>query len=428
MRKVWKASLMLSLLFSVKATAQVSTPTGPIPGTFFGLNSRISNGHWPPTDGNGQALPIKTVRLWDTGTQWGEIEASSGSYNWNGMDKQTSTAASEGLDVEYTFGGTPSWAGGCSTCSPTDVNADGSGTDAMWSAFVTAMVTRYKGKIQFYELWNEQNASNYWTGTEAQMARMAKDAYAIIKSIDPAAKVLTPSQTGGTGEAQTLTAYLQAGGGAYADIIAFHGRAAGSLDATPENVATIVNALQPVISDPSLGLAGKPLWNTEGGWRPGEVPNVDDQAAFVARQYLILASMGVQRYYWYGWDNGNGWGTLYTGGPTIAATAYTQVADWLTGASFTSPCAQNASSGNWSCGFTEANGTPAIAIWNPNGGSGASYSPASIYTRYRDLTGKVVTVSGPVTLGTKPILLEAPGASGPPAKPNAPTGLQVIVH
>ena len=402
MRKVWQASLMLILMFSVDAAAQTSGPI-QVPPAFFGLNFRSSN--WPPTDTNGTKLPIKVIRLWDTGTQWSQIEGRAGVYNWNTLDRDVSTALSEGMDVEFTFGGTPVWTGGCSTCAPSDVNPDGSGRDAMWSAFITALATRYSGKIQFYELWNEQNAPGYWSGTEAQMVRMAKDAYAIIKRIDPSAQILTPSQTGNGDAAGTLTAYLQAGGGAYADIIAFHGRSLGALDVQPERVADIINVLRPVVDNPAYGVVGKPLWNTEGGWRPNEVTDVNAQAAYVARQYLIQASMGVGRFYWYGWDNQNGWGTLFNGGPTIAATAYTQVATWLAGSTITAPCAQG-SNGNWSCGITEANGTPALAVWNPSGS--APYTPASTYTQYRDLSGRVTTVNGgSVTIGAKPILLEA---------------------
>ncbi len=374
-----------------------------IQNTFFGFNMRAS--HWPPTDTNGTLLPIKAVRLWNTGTGWFALETAAGSYNWATLDNLTSLAAAEGLDVEFTFGGTPSWAGNGSPASPpNDVNPDGTGTDANWTQFVTDLATRYKGKIQFYELWNEQNSTVSWTGTEAQSVRMAQDAYTTIKGIDPSAFVLTPSQGGGTAEASGLTSYLQAGGGAYADIIAFHGRSAGSLNANPDGVADVINALQPVVSNPANGVVGKPLWNTEGGWRPNEVTDVNAQAAYVARQYLIQASMGVGRFYWYGWDNQNGWGTLYVNGPTIAATAYTQVATWLVGSTLPTQCAQG-SDGNWTCQITEANGTSALAIWNPSGN--VSYTPASNYTRYRDLLGNVVTIIGSVTIGPEPILLEA---------------------
>ena len=393
---------------SPQSLGLVGTATGTaagtvIPAAFFGINMRAN--HWPPTDTNGALLPIKAVRLWDTGTRWLDLETAAGSYNWATLDKLTSVAASEGLDVEFTFGGTPSWAGNGSPASPpNDVNLDGTGADANWTQFVTDLATRYKGKIQFYELWNEQNSTLSWTGAEAQSVRMAEDAYRTIKGIDPSVLVLTPSQGGGTAEARGLTSYLQTGGGAYADIIAFHGRSAGSLNANPDAVAAIINALQPVISNPADGVVGKPLWNTEGGWRSNEVTDVNAQAAYVARQYLIQASMSVGRFYWYGWDNQNGWGTLYVNGPTIAATAYTQVGTWLVGSTLPSQCAQG-SDGNWTCQITEGNGTSALAIWSPNGNT--SYTPASNYTKYRDLLGNVVTIIGPVTIGPEPILLEA---------------------
>ena len=53
---------------------------------------------------------------------------------------------------------------------------------------MTALVNRYKGQIAFYELWNEADCNCYFAGTQAQMVRMGKDAAAIIRSHDPAAR------------------------------------------------------------------------------------------------------------------------------------------------------------------------------------------------------------------------------------------------
>ena len=55
-------------------------------------------------------------------------------------------------------------------------------------------------------------------------------AYEIIKTIDPGAMVLTPSPVGGYGP-PWMSRFLAAGGGKYADIMAFHGYLAPGADA-----------------------------------------------------------------------------------------------------------------------------------------------------------------------------------------------------
>jgi len=96
-------------------------------------------------------------------------------------------------------------------------------------------------------------------GTPAQMATMANDAYAIIKSIDPKATVLTPAATNSSG-ASWLDGYLAAGGTG-ADAVAFHGY--DNISTTAEDLSGfIMPGYQHVLN--AHGLAAKPVWDTEG--------------------------------------------------------------------------------------------------------------------------------------------------------------------
>jgi hypothetical protein len=74
----------------------------------------------------------------------------------------------------------------------------------------------------------------------------------------------------------------------------------------------------------------------------------------------------------------------------------------------------------WTCPITRPGGYKAFAIWNAAGAS--SYTPPSGYTQYRDLNGRVSRITGPITIGLQPILLEF--SQSPPA----PAGLAAIVN
>jgi hypothetical protein len=367
-------------------------------------------------------VPIGGIRLWDTGTAWSTLEPSRGNYTWANLDNWFNEAQSHNVDINYVFGHTPGWAAAsCNgrapdACPPANMND--------WDNFVRAMVTHANGRIKYYELWNEFNdhtATGFWSGSIYQMATLAQHAYNIIKSIDPNAIVLAPSATGGggwapnylecflkpLGQACPSSNYLNssektgAGGGHYVDGIAFHSYVGGPA----ENVAQSIDLYRTAMKN--AGVLGKPLFNTEGSWgQTGSLPNDDAKIAYVARSHLIQYSKGVERFWWYAWDNSL-WGTLWklASGITPAGVAYAEIQKWMIGAALSTACAVDGS-GTWTCGFSRSNNYQALAIWNVNGSS--TYTAASKYMQWRDLAGGRHTISpgSSVTIGTKPILLE----------------------
>lgn len=375
---------------------------------------------WPP-------MPIAGIRLWDTFTNWGMIETSRGKYDWPALDRWLDQAKAHGVDVLYTFGGTPTWA----SSNPTgkcDYNPGGCYAPADmqdWDDYVRALATHSAGRIKYWELWNEANQHEYWSGGIPALVVMAQHASAIIKSIDPSAKIFTPSGVGGVGDTSTfLDNFLAAGGGQFVDGVAFHGYV-NSIPALPEDVARIVDAVQTVMA--KRGVSHMPLWDTEASWGPSNhLPGDDDRVAFVARFYILQWSKGVQRSYWYAWNDTN-YGTLWDIGShkiLPAGLAYSEVDRWLQGAVMTSPCAMAADS-TWTCGFTLPGGAPAQVVWNSSvsPGAGVTFRTAPQYVQFRSLDGNTTPIfGGGVRAGNKPILLipesVAPAA---PSGSRAPT-------
>jgi polysaccharide biosynthesis protein PslG len=232
--------LVLSLLLgTLLSCAGISTPPGnntPPPGnstagpnsSFFGMqmNTGVLNKQpWP-------TAPFASIRLWDTNTTWDTTNPAPGTYDWSVLDRWIAAAQSHGVsDLMYTFGKTPVWASASpndSSCAafwgpgacdpPDDLNPDGTGTNQHWKDFVSALATHAAGKIKFWEIWNEPENPTEWTGTAAQLVRMAKDARSIILSIDPHAVMLTPPSRD-----DWFKNYVAMGGLQYADVVTFHG-------------------------------------------------------------------------------------------------------------------------------------------------------------------------------------------------------------
>jgi hypothetical protein len=405
------------------------------------------------------------LRLWDSGTGWADINSAAGVCNFTHMDDWLAEAQANNTDVLYDLARTPTWAvapakqndtscsyvtdGGPGQCDPpSDLNTDGSGADSIWIGWVTSVATRYKGQIKYYEIWNEWNISNFWTGTPQQLVRMTQDARCVIEgppsggscnsdstfpsgtAIDPNARIITPAPVGSQSNleaAQThMSTFLETkvdnmGPGRFVDVIGFHcyvGTQTSGDYPVPEDVLTVIDDLNSALTA-SNGVQGDPVFCTEGSWSNTTEEGFTDpdlQAGFLARFYLLQNPTNVSRVYWYAWDSTTtDPGTLWNSTTAVAtegASAYAEVYKWITGATASS-CSQN---GNvWTCSLTRSGGYKALAVWNGSTGSScykngappcSTYDVPSEYTLYRDLTGNETSVGSTIQISAKPILLE----------------------
>ena len=385
-----------------------------IPPQYFGIsahNDVLFGTSWP-------TMPVYGMRLWDTATGWGQINTAQDTYDWSTLDLWIAGAAAHGDQLIYTFGMTPTFASSNpndDTCDygtgfcypPNDLNSDGTGTDQHFIDFVSA-IAQHAPSITLWEMWNTPHDTFQWKGTDAQLVRMTQDASTYIKKYIPAAQIISP----GNGQLNypypgsnctmpdKLGGYLAAGMGKYIDIVALH----TYYTTVPEDIVPVVQCYQTTMA--TYNISSLPLWSTEGAWGFNtDLPGANNQAGFLARLYLLLWSNGVQRHYWYAWDDVNT-GTLSTDGvPNSVGTAYTQVESWMLGRTMSTPCAQG-SSGIWTCGLTGPNGYAAQAVWHPGGNK--SYTAPSQYTNYLDLTGKQHSIfkGATVTVGVEPVLLQ----------------------
>jgi hypothetical protein len=374
-----------------------------IPGSYFGMtmHNYATTTPWP-------SIPFASLRTWDTAVTWADIQPAQNTYIWSNLDTLTDLAQRRGVDLVFTLGRTPRWA----SASPDTKSPYGPGQCAppaniqYWDEFLRAIVVHAAGKIRFWETWNEPQSpdSQFYCGDVSTMVQLQRRAYEIIKAIDPDAMILTPSAVGGYGPAW-MSRFLAGGGGKYADIMAFHGYWTPGADA--ETIIDTIAKFKAVFAE--HGQEAKPVWDTEAGW--GENPSLSDpdlQAAFLAKFYLLHWSAGVERFYWYAYDNDK-WGTLWDAknGLHKAGTAYREVHKWLQGATMTAPCA--VAKALWTCNLSRENGYRARILWST---AKPSEPPTSIaipdsFQKYRDLEGNSQKITaGSIQISNKPILVE----------------------
>src|SRR5208337_2536928 len=323
-------------------------------------------------------VPFGSLRLWDSDTFWDRVNPSNGVYDWSVLDAWLAKANTGQQHVLYTIGHTPAWAssnpndntciGGPGTCDPpNDLNAD-------VTAIATHSANSPTAHIEAWEIWNEPFNSWEWTGTIPQMVRMASDAAAIIKSIDPNATVLTPTFAYGWEKyLQWMASYLAQGGGTYADAIALHGYVfdRGGTHGEPENLLPYLANFKAVLQ--AYGQDAKPIWDTEASWGDSVKTGFTDpdlQAGWLARFYILHRSTHIRRLFWFAYnmpDLATLWipdpndhrlpGTLLKPGKAFAA-----IHSWLVFAHVTAPCSANSTI--WTCGLSRDDGSQALILWD----------------------------------------------------------------
>ncbi len=358
----------------------LSTPHPAVSDRYFGMHVGFTSPGtpWP-------AVPFGTWRLWDANVTWKDLEPARGTWDFSRLDSLVALAQQHNTDVILPLALTPQWA----SRRPDESSAYTPGAAAPpadmqdWIDYVQAVAARYKGRIAYYEIWNEVNSTATWTGTPAEIAALQRAAYSVIKSTDPNAKVIS-ANLATSGGIPMLQQLLDLGYANTADIIGYHFYVCPSQPETIASLAAEVSSL--------LGRYGvnKPIWNTETGWLPPSTFASEDQAAgIVIRALLIGQSAGIERFIWYAWDNHCCVSLFMTEAdnatPTRAALAYANLQTWLVGNTL-EPCAADGS-GTWSCQLRFADGRHGLILWNPNRRTSVSTKLTWVPNELEDMYG-----------------------------------------
>jgi hypothetical protein len=376
----------------------IPVPSVPVPREFFG-NHLVERANWP-------TVPVGALGK-GTFTSWTYLQRARGNYNWSNLDAWVELAQAHGVDYFFVFDGFPRWAtSDAKTCVPANMP----GTEfcgalpsdpSIIDEFVTALVTRYRGRIKYYEIWNEPYAKPFVE--PGDLVTFANRVIPLIRALDPDAKIIAPSMNAPFGYHRYAERYYAAGGPTNVDIISLHAYA----DA-PEHLTARGNQLGPLLPIISkYRLAGKLFWDTEGGWNGTtgqDAPDAEHQPGFIARYFLLHWSEGFTRFYWYAWDNSL-FGTLWSrgSGASKASLALGEVQKWMIGNTLAGRISPSGTV--WSGILVRPNGTQTLVVWDTAGSS--VFNAPLQFVRYRDLQGEIHRIQGAqVPIGVSPVLLE----------------------
>ncbi len=153
---------------------------------------------------------------------WSDIEGrGKGQYDWSTPDRVVAQVEEFGLKLIVRVDHEPEWAG-----SP-PANVD------HFADFLSALATRYRGRIQAYQVWNEPNLAREWGNkppNAGEYTLMLQRAYQAIKQADPNAIVVSAGMAPTTERSQRavpdtqfIQAMYNAGAKPYFDMLGAHG-------------------------------------------------------------------------------------------------------------------------------------------------------------------------------------------------------------
>lgn len=363
-------AVLTALTLAVPASA---TPFGPgsvegpgktdtVRPRMFGLGMERFLDTWPDAR-------LGAVRLM---VNWASVERSAGVRDWTDLDRRVAASQSHGPRLLLTVVATPR----VHALGPTPVTTASPPDLAAYRSFVEALVARYGDRVD-YQVWNEPNVDQFFAGTPGHIAEMTRILARVVRSAAPGSSAVAPSfPLRGDNPAfrKWFRSYLRQKVGPRAQPVAkFFDAASISAypmpDEDPEDGLAITQYARRVLA--RHGFRG-PLWATEinygaNGGAPTKPVPMRRQVSFVVRTYVLHATLGADRVFWYSWHADptvnthlqDGHGNL-----TPAGDAYGVVQDWLLG---TKPLGCETTKGVSTCGFRVGGGVKRYVSWTRSG-------------------------------------------------------------
>jgi len=285
-------SLLLLCLLNLPCLAAAPLPELTIPNG-FGVNIHFT--------GDPKDLDLirdggfKFIRM-DLG--WGGIEREKGNYNFEktGYDALTDGCTRRGIRILYILDySNHLYESDQSVCTEEGRKA--------FAAFAEAAAKRYKGKGIFWEVWNEPNIKQFWTPQPSadDYCKLVEAAAPLVKQADPSGLVVAPATSGIPFD--WLEACFKNGLLKWIDVLSVH----PYRPLPPETVIKDYDRLRELVK--RYAPQGKDIPIISGEWGYSNINwdkarlSEEQQARYLAREFLINLYQKIPVSIWYDWKN-----------------------------------------------------------------------------------------------------------------------------
>lgn len=233
---------------------------------------------------------------------WGDIEPEEGKFDFKKYDTIVDVVTKNGIQILGILDYTVWWAScnGAWNTPPKD--------NKLFVNYAVKVVSRYKDKVKYWELWNEPDSSTYWSEQDGLKGYcvLLKEVYTALKKADPGCKVLN----GGFAQGNISVNRLYDNGAKdYFDILNIHIFENPLNRNTIKGVAASAKLAYKIMK--RNGDGHKKIWITEIGcpgvkkglkvdnWWMGRNPDEQQQALWVKEVYAtLLKQEAVEKVFW----------------------------------------------------------------------------------------------------------------------------------
>jgi len=172
---------------------------------------------------------------------------------------------------------------------------------AGWRRYVTAQVSRYQGRIKYWEVWNEP--PNFTADkSPASYAKVVAAAFDAAKAVDPAVQIGLAAKSN---HVNWLAESIAAGAAGKFDFVTLHPYEVAALlpQGWEGQFMAIVPRVRAMLRERNPDKADVPVWFTEIGF-PATPPagggdGAQLQADMLVKIYTMALAQGVARTYWF---------------------------------------------------------------------------------------------------------------------------------
>ncbi|MCC6490601.1 MAG: PQQ-binding-like beta-propeller repeat protein [Candidatus Hydrogenedentes bacterium] len=227
---------------------------------------------------------------------WDGIEREKGIFTFGEWPARVDSFLAQRVNLLPILDYNPAWD---REVSPADEE-----TRDAFANYVARCVAKFKGKLHYWQVWNEPNISFWKPKPNARdYAELLRRSYLAAKNVDPAVKILGFNCS--DIDLDFTEQVIRYGGLDYCDILAYQ----------PYRIAPEVGHFEEV--DALRELVGrfgpqKPIWFTEMGWATqhfpfAEAPGLDlmaerparRQCAFLVRYMVIIQAADIEKVLWF---------------------------------------------------------------------------------------------------------------------------------
>lgn len=244
---------IILLCVSLLTLCAMASAEKPNVGSPYGVCAHLGGGmEFDAMPANLAAMRAAGIRWARADFSWNAVERGKGNWHFEHLDRVLDEADKAGITILPILDYNVSWA------NPAFQHLD------EWSEYVRRLVTRYKDRIRYWEVWNEENIPNFWKLPNAKdYVTLLKRTYEVIKEIDPELQVVFGGLAGVPHEYYENV--LKEGGGKYFDIVNIHPYRGGIV------TVRLCNKFLDDIKkfrDLTIKYTGedRPIWITEMGW------------------------------------------------------------------------------------------------------------------------------------------------------------------